>query len=127
MAHRRLVHSAAIEGQTRILDRVADSSNCRLAVFESYGIRRQYVGAYPEGYLIASDALDSALEVKLAVGERAEIPLTLISLFCFRCLRHRGVNQTAVQWPSGLRFTSEFASSRGNQIELRTDQRLWAD
>lgn len=89
---KRLVHDASID-RALVLggDREVPAGNLRESLelvgsglFEQHGIKKLYVGCYPEGHpRISNDLLDAALDKKMTLAEDAHLDVTLISQFCF--------------------------------------------
>lgn len=88
----RLVKEAGVEralvlGGDR--DKPEGELNCALQIIESgliqkHGIKRIFIGCYPEGHPRVADALlEEARTAKLAAAEKAGLHVTLISQFCF--------------------------------------------
>ncbi|MFC7048796.1 methylenetetrahydrofolate reductase [Emcibacter nanhaiensis] len=53
-------------------------------LFEKHGIRKIYIGSYPEGHArIPDDILEQAIKDKLAAAEKAGLEVELVTQFCF--------------------------------------------
>ncbi|WP_321396996.1 methylenetetrahydrofolate reductase [Emcibacter sp.] len=53
-------------------------------LFEKHGIKKIYIGSYPEGHArIPDDVLEQAIRDKLAAAEKAGLEVELVTQFCF--------------------------------------------